>query len=132
MKTLFLSIFLFICTISNAQEVKWGTEFLNIKTYNDSLQQFNEWEGWKECYVVIIADFPNAKIEIFSIYKQQYIIINITGQFDEETKSVLQIDGIDRFGSKCTLELLHFFDSEKDQIYIRWSNLEIVYQMKKL
>lgn len=127
MKTLFLSIFLLICSICNAQ--KFQATQIAVRVYNDSTHVFYDWSEWHQSDVIITLSDTN--IHIYSNMDQDYTIISIIGNKLFQNAKVMAFDVIDINNSRCTIEVLHY-DNGINQLYIRWPNLQLAYQFKKL
>lgn len=130
MKSLFISIFLIITSFASAQISTFKAEAINIKLYSDSLQQFEEWSGWYPSDVIIALS--EEKVNIYSNYEQKYIIISeINKIINTKNRKIMEFDALDINGSRCTIELVHW-DTGQVQMYIRWTNLQLAYKIRKL
>ena len=132
MKSLFLSIFLCFSIICNAQTIRFEAEALNIRVSEDSITEYNLWDGWEACNVIVIVNLPNSTINVYSQYEQEYLILGATNSFVEDDKISIEFDALDKDNARCSIELIYFMYIEKHHLYIRWRNLEVLYQMKKL
>jgi hypothetical protein len=128
MKTLLLFL-LITCSTVNAQIAKFQAEFFNLREYNDSTKTFNEWEGWEDSDVIIIFDLNKRTLTIYSEYEQEYTIVS---KIEPTSKhNVYRLDAIDKKGYRCSIESI-YYETGKHQLYIRWLNLHIAYQMVKI
>jgi hypothetical protein len=127
-KLLFLSIFLIIGLFSYAQ-TRFQATHLNLKMYNDTTQQMSEWMGWKQTDIIITVS--DTVINIYSNYEQKYLPIGDKNMMHFKDGYTIQFDALDVNTSRCSIELVHW-NRGIDQIYIRWSNVQLAYQMKKL
>ncbi len=130
MKSLFLSIFLVITSFVYAQVQTFQAEYLNMRLYNDSTKQLDDWVGWNPSDVVGVM--TDKKVVIFSNYEQKYIIITDIKKIEEKDKRIIAFDAINLKGERCTIELVNNFEDGKFYLYIRWTYLQLCYQIRKL
>ncbi len=130
-KLLLFSIFLLISLISEAQTV-YKTEALNTKYGVDSISEYTAWNGWEACYVLVVLNLHESTLDVHSLYEQHYNILSVENSIIRPGVIGIQFDAIDRDGARCTIELLYYESADKHHLYIRWKNLELLYQMKKI
>jgi len=129
MKTLFLSIFLFINILCNAQVITFKAEAVATRLYSHVNNQYTEWGKWESCNIIIVFNLSEEKINIYTEPEQQYIPISEVRI--DSTTNIMTFDCIDLFGERCTIEVERI-DTYIFHIYIRWAQLQIVYQMRKI
>lgn len=129
MKNLLLSIFLLISSVCFSQIRSFEAEYINVKTYNTEIQQFDEWGGWhKSGVIVTISD---KVIKIYSQVQQEYIIISVIQEKSVEKGTLKEMDAIDINGSRITIDVVNWYTGEI-YMYIRWTNLQLAYKIRKL
>lgn len=129
MKNLLLSIFLFFTFYCDAQIISYTSEHINVKTYNTELQQYNEWSGWH--YSDVIITISENKLHIYSEVDQEYTIVSVIEKGYLPNGERVTMDAIDINGSRVTLEFVNCINEER-YIYIRWTNLQLAYKIRKL
>lgn len=124
MKTLFLSIFLFL-TLSISSPERFQANYMSTRICKSEICE--EWLPWEVTDVIITVD-TTKEVHIYSKSEQIYTIISIIEYNDN---NLLRFDCLDISNVRCTIEILHFKE-KGDHLYIRWSDYQIVYQMKKI
>jgi len=119
MKTL---LFLLLTITTHAQVYQFTGEAVSVKnTYGD-------WSEWEETSVLIILNIDKEIIQIYSKREQRYDIISASDKiYDSESESVI-LDCIDEEGIRCKLQLYNY-DKGYKHLYIRWDNIQYVYQI---
>jgi hypothetical protein len=89
-----------------------------------------EWSDWEEVTVNIKSNFDSLYINVhrsryFISKEQKYMIL------EGETKNSLIFFCIDHEGEKCIVEFVNYKDTGYRQIYIRYEDIEIGYQIIK-
>lgn len=128
-KLLFLSIFVFMGFLSQAQ-MRFQAEYVAIRPYNDTTQVFGDWPIWQPSNVIILV--KDEGIDIYSNVEQHYTFIS-AGQAEKyQELNILRIDALDVNNSRVTIEFVYYTTTGKSLIYVRWTNLQLAYQVKRL
>ena len=115
-----------ISTIAPAQILRFTSQAVSLKT-TDSYDQWRPWEEWEKSNVLITMDIDKDVIHIYSKREQRYDIISYSDKIiDEDSESVV-MDCIDEEGIRCTVKIMRYDDYS--HIYIKWSNMQYVYQV---
>ena len=125
-------IFLLISFSSFCQIHEFRTEFITNSKYDSVLAKYKEWEPWESYDVLIVYNGNSNNVEIFSQFKHIYHILEVMEFNTEEEKKNILLISTDERGNKCFVEFVYFKGINKYHLYIRWSNLQVLYQMKKL
>jgi|SRR6185436_7096376 len=125
-------LFLLISFSSFCQIHQFRTEFITNSKYDSASSKYREWEPWEAYDVLIVYDGRGNNVEIYSQFKHSYHILEILEFNTEEEKKNIIVHSIDERGNKCFVEFVFFKEINKYHLYIRWSNLQILYQMKKI
>lgn len=131
-KLLIFFLFLLASIVSYSQIYQFQSEYSAIRLYSHVKQEFNEWEDWEPTNVAIIINTEKREVEIFSNHYQLYKIVSDPSLYREGNKEILKVYCLDIDGGRCLVELVAFQDKPICHLYLRWNNLEVVYQMKKL
>jgi hypothetical protein len=136
MKNFILILTLLILTtsrgVSQSGTVKLWSEFTSFR-YENEYGTWTEWSDWERNRVLLVFDFDNTKIKIYSKEYQEFDLIE-----ELEAKERDQDEGgnwytkvkslaIDNDGRRCHIDVLKYDDKEKRAIYIRWSDFQFVY-----
>lgn len=130
-KLLILTIFLFIGILTQAQIVRFESEAVSYKTFDIENNRFDEWQPWEPTRVIIILNIKKETIDVYSQYEQHYIIISAADKVLSQDKKSYFFDAIDEDGKRCSIEM-SILDTGVNHFYVRWTNLQIVYQIVKL
>lgn len=131
-KLIFITIFLFIGILSNAQILKFESEAVSYRTFDVQNNKFDEWKEWEPTRVLIVVNLDEETVDIWSKYEQHYKLGDLINTvIDEDRKSYL-FDSVDEDFKSCIVELAKTPSTGVTSIYIRWSNLQIVYQMNRI
>lgn len=131
-KLIFITIFLLIGVLSNAQILKFESEAVSYRTFDVQNNKFDEWKEWEPTKVLIVVNLDKETVDIWSKYEQHYKLGDLINTvIDEDRKSYL-FDSVDEDFKSCIVELAKTPSTGVTSIYIRWSNLQIVYQMNRI
>lgn len=134
MKALLTIILLLILGSGVAQDIrKYRTETFASRQYNTYQNEWEEWGDWEPSEDILIVF--NVKIKQIVIYTERHQEYDITyvGEVEErssDSKS-LNLSAVDEEGIPCDIEIIKF-DTGKTHFYIRWSNLQLVYQATRI
>jgi len=121
-KLITLFTFIILTLVSNAQINKFTTIAVAFK-------ETDQWTDWQEYNTEIISDTDKMYIDIdnirFYISSEKKPMV-----FSENNKNILIFFCLDQDGIKCVIEFVRYIDTYHKQIYIRYSEKEIVYQIK--
>lgn len=88
------------------------------------------WSDWQDCNILVVINFDNDKINIYSILEQEYnVITNTKEKKDDQGGRVLYFDAVDEEGIKCTIKL-RTDNNDRLQIYIEYTDVSWVYTLK--
>ncbi len=131
-KLIFITIFLLIGVLSHAQILKFESEAVSYRTFDVQNNKFDEWKEWEPTRVLIVVNLDEETVDIWSKYEQHYKLGDLINTvIDEDRKSYL-FDSVDEDFKSCIVELAKTPSTGVTSIYIRWSNLQIVYQMNRI
>lgn len=131
-KIILLTIFLFIGILLQAQTLKFESEAVSYKTFDIENNKFDEWNKWEPTRVLIVINLLEETIDVWSKYEQHYKILSLIDTLVTEDRKAYLFDGIDEDLKRCTIELSKLHSPDVTHLYIRWSNLQIVYQMTRI
>jgi transcription elongation factor len=120
MKTLLLIL---IPWIASAQVYRFTGEAVSMK------YTYGEWSEWEKAEVLIILNIDKDIINIYSKREQRYDIISISDKIYNRDTESLVLDCVDEEGIRCTIKLVNNTAEDYRHLYIRWSNLQYVYQI---
>lgn len=127
-KLLFLFILFFSSLLLQAQ-MRFQADAISIRFYSDSIEQFEEWDVWRFSNVIITITDKN--VHVYSNFEQHYMIISEVKDITSDEGNILIFDVLDINGSRCSIEVIHYKTGE-NEMYIRWTNLQIAYKFKRL
>lgn len=130
-KLIFIIIFLFVGILSQAQILKFESEAVSYKTFDIQNNRFDEWEPWEPTRVIIIVNIEKETVDVYSQYEQHYIFLSVIDNVIQKDRKSYIFDALDEDGKRCSIEM-SILDTGVQHIYVRWSNLQIVYQIRKL
>jgi hypothetical protein len=131
MKKLVVALILLLTITAHAQH-EFETYGFAMRLYDENSRSWEAWTEWKESKVIIIVYTEVMKIKILSERIQEYDINHIgeiVTQRDGSTK--VKMKALDEENIPCTIEIISF-ENGSIQFYIRWSNLNIAYEAKKI
>lgn len=132
MKKIILSIlFLFTISFCNAQVVKYDAIYMNIRLFNDTTQQFYNWEGWEECQLVVKIDLKTLVITINSEKEQVYDIQSLLEKEQDHVKRISTFKALDVDKGECIIILIRIFPTQQEYLHINWRNLQLAYEIKR-
>lgn len=131
-KLLITLLFITISVITYSQSLVFEAQYGAVREYNEAFHKFEPWPDWKACKIKVIFNPDNKTIEVFAEYQQKYEITSTPEKSIYPDKTIYLMNAYDEEGIPCILELEHFEKQEITLLYIRWRNLEVVYQMKLL
>lgn len=108
---------------------KYRTESFATREYSEYYDEWEEWGDWRQSNnILIIFNVDNKNIKIYTEKIQEYHFISV-GEFSEtrDDKKSLELTAIDEEGIACTVEIVKH-DDGIIHFYIRWKNIQIVYQ----
>ncbi|WP_034893241.1 hypothetical protein [Gillisia sp. Hel_I_29] len=124
-------LLLFISFSSFSQGVaKLRTESISIKFQNDN-GTWKDWTDWKNADVLAIMDEDGKKLTLYTDPKEVYEIIKMTQEITDEGENILKMFCVDNDGIECNIRLQHN-NGENLQLYIKYSNVIIAYNVKYL
>lgn len=129
MKTFILILFCLVWITASSQVLKLRTEFSSIRSYNERLNTWGEWTEWSPAEILIVVDVDNLNMKVYSKSEQEYDIISI-GEYEYSSDhKTLPLDAIDEEGIRCRIDVIQYYQGYR-HLYIRWSNVQIAYQIK--
>lgn len=121
-KLITLFAFIFLTFVSNAQIKVFETTAIAFKTTT-------EWTDWQPYITIIISNSTEMYVDIdnlrFKISSEKSPII-----VTETNKNSLILFCYDINNIKCVIEFVDYTEPKNIQVYIRYSEKEIVYQIK--
>lgn len=127
MKTLLL---LLVPVLSYSQVYKFKSEYVASRT-TDAYGTFSEWSEWKEVEILIVTDIDEDEITIYSKTTQEFSIISNLEKNQTDEYEVNKMLAIDQNGQRCHVHLLRY-NSGTVQLYVKYSDVELCYQLRKL
>ncbi len=131
MKHLYILLFVLISAFSQAQTIKHRATHQAFKTSDVITEKFGQWSEWEKTDVIVIIDVKWQTLTIYDSPKKIYNILEEIEQREFTDKSTIVFDALDENNTKCVVELVHY-ETGKNQLYIRWSNFQLVYQIIRL
>jgi len=132
MKHLIFSMLLLVTITSYSQDVfKFRTTAVAVRSFKDYYNQWEEWGEWEESNVLVIMNMKNLSLEIYSKNHQQYDLLNVNpAEYHTDYKKTIA-PAVDEDGLRCTVEFVTW-NSGTVHIYIKWSDIQIVYELQKM
>ncbi|MEO1514679.1 MAG: hypothetical protein AAFV95_06690 [Bacteroidota bacterium] len=91
---------------------------------------WSDWSNWEKTEVLMVL--KNERITIYSKRKQEYDIIKYYDEYvDSDGDSVLKLQCVDQDGDMCHLRIINR-KSGKQQLYVDFSNINWVYNFRKM
>ena len=131
MKHLYILLFVLISAFSQAQTIKHKATHQAFRTSDVFTEKFGKWSDWEKTDVIIIIDVKLGTLAIYESPKKIYLILGEIEQKEFTDKSTIVFDALDENNTKCIVELVHY-NTNKNQLYIRWSNFHLVYEIIRL
>lgn len=129
-KILILLLTLLSGYITNGQVQKFQCEAYTIRYIPEDSSSFTDWKDWKVNKSIILYT-QEGKITVSSPTKHDYFILKISDHILFKDGEVIIFEAIDDSNIKCIIEFV-VYPSGIYHLYIRWLDLQIVYQMQKL
>jgi len=127
-KVILLLTLLLFATIGWSQTTFYTANHSTIRFYDKATQQWPEWDEWSECEIIVTINLDRNEVNIYSATHQKYVILQYGEKeiFQKYEKIVLM--ALDEEGIRCNLELIKYVNGES-HIYIKWSDLQLGYQI---
>jgi hypothetical protein len=129
MKKILITILLSIIITGAFAQFNFRTEYMSFRYILEPDTEFCEWSDWDktrmEC--VVTAEY----VSIMSVNPQFYTIQGEIEEYDFEGATVLRLNCLDSNQKRCILDIAKY-DKNTYLLYVRWSDLELVYKMEKL
>jgi hypothetical protein len=127
MKNLFTFALILASLIGNAQVYRLRSEALAVST-TDKYNNWSPWTDWEQASVLIVIDVNSDEIDIYSKEEQHFSIIST-----EKTSDGIEMQCVDKDGVRCRIDMEILTNDQKKytHLYIRYSNVSIVYQIKR-
>jgi len=130
MRALLTLTLLLILGTTSAQVTKLRADYISIRILPEYAKEWPEWDEWEESGVLITVDLDNLRIEVHSKHHQEYDITSVgEPEFKDRFKRI-PIKAVDEEGIKCTLELVEYYNTGTLHLYVKWSNMQVVYQIR--
>jgi len=94
---------------------------------SDSTKTFKDWEA---CNIPVLLDLENKNLVMREGFLHVYNLLDLKEKIDNEGKIVLLFEASEN-NNICMIEFVHYKPTDKDQLYIRWRNYQVVYQLEK-
>ena len=105
------------------------TEYAYQKT--NSYGNWGEWSTWMDSSLLMVINYNTDQITIYSSSTQRYKITEYLDTYtDTSGGKNVKFAAIDEEGLKCNVRL-RIETNGNSQIYITWSNLNIVYNVRR-
>lgn len=133
MKLKFILLSLFFFSTLNLAQIKKYTAY-SISTREDNGSSWNDWSKPEDVDILISINTGDDKIKIYSKVTQIYDIISYKAkETDSDGDNTYPMYCEDADGQNCHVEfvVLNSQDSRL-QLYVRYSNVEWVYNMEPL
>lgn len=132
-----LSILMFICAFSFVMPNEVKAQVYTYKTTAYAYQQTNsygnwgQWSEWMDSDMTMVINFNTDVVTIYSPTTQRYKITkHIENYTDSSGGKNVKFAAIDEEGLTCNVRL-RIETNGNSQIYITWSNLNIVYNVRR-
>lgn len=124
-KLFFILALMCVTSFASAQVRKYKATDFSCKTVNNG--RWSNWSNWQKCNILIVINFGNEKITIYSQTAQEYDIISYDGESsDGEGGSQFTLQCVDATGVRCAVRNRTQRDGQK-QIYIDYADASWVY-----
>lgn len=129
-KVLFLFSLLLVCGGVFASDVyKLQATSVAFKSV-DEYGNWDSWSEWEDCNILVVVNFPNDRINIYSSTPQEYDVYEYEEQTtDGEGGTIQTFKCIDASGTRCDLRLRVQADKQM-QLYIDYLDVTIVYNIE--
>ncbi len=134
MKKLLFFLLLLISINSEAQStIKYKIDYEAFRTSDKFTEKWGNWTEWNKINgkIQLTVDSFDQTITIHSVPKETYEIVEEIDRMEGNGKIIIIFSGIDSQNTKCKIEFVHY-ETKGDQIYIRWTNFQLVYQITKI
>lgn len=131
MKKFLLALLMFVgvATVANAQVVKYRSTDFAIKTQRSN-GSWTEWSDWQSCQVLVVVNFNNSTVQIYSQETQEFDIIEKVSDWhnDGDGGQQFEVACVDKDGLRCNMRFRKQNDGQL-QLYIDYRDCMYVYNI---
>lgn len=126
-----LMLVLGVATAANAQVVKYRATDFAIKAQNSN-GTWTDWSDWQKTSVLIVVNFNNSTVQIYSQETQEFDIINKVSDWhtDGDGGQQFEVSCVDKDGLRCNMRFRKQNDGQL-QLYVDYRDLMYVYSMEQ-
>ena len=124
-----LILLLFVCCAfqAGAQVHKYYTTDFSYK-YKDGYS-WTEWSDWQESSMLVVINFNNDRISIYSNEIQEYDVVENLDSYDDDSGgSNIKFLCVNEEGLRCHIRLRVLSDGSK-QLYVDFNDFMYVYNL---
>jgi hypothetical protein len=130
-KLILITILFFLCIQMYAQVRMYRSYATAFRFYDYQINDWEEWGDWQTNSIYISVDATNERIDIYSSVTQKLFVISTDEIVSQIGYSSLRFHCLDQEGKRCYADMVQH-DSGQIHLYIRYSDIQIGYEMEKL
>lgn len=126
-------LFLLFCILPKVSDAQITAKYYATNTaykIKGSDNKWSSWSDWKEGEIVIVINTAEDKISIYTAEYQEFDIVEYKEEIiEKDGRTVHPMIVVDKNGNRCRIRFRMGTKGESSQIYLEYSDIQIVYEV---